>query len=106
MAKPVDIGNEHFPTKAAATARCQQILYAYPGQPGSGAGQPQEVTDPTHVTFLTALIRRHPEVNEKIGAGIAGFKVQVNPQGTGNTRCFYVVRTDGTQVDFSFKSCL
>lgn len=106
MAKPVDIGTEHFPTKAAAMARCQEILYAYPGQPGSGAGQPQEVTDPAHVAFLTALIKRHPEADRRIGSGIAGFKVQVNPQGTGNTRCFYVIRTDGSQEDFSIKKCL
>jgi hypothetical protein len=106
MAIPVDIGSEHFPTKAAATARCQEILYAYPGQPGSGAGQPQDVTDPTHTAFLTALVKRHPETDEKTGPGISGFKVAVNPDGTGNTRCFYAIHTDGNQVAFSFKSCL
>ena len=103
---PVDIAGEHFPTKAAAIARCQEILHSYPGQPGSGAGQPQEVTDPAHETFLKALIKRHPEAEDKIGDGVAGFKVQVNPEGTGNTRCFYVIRRDGTSVDFRFRSCL
>lgn len=106
MAISVDIGDEHFPTKATATARCQDILRAYPGLTGSGAGQPQEVTDPTHVTFLTALVKRHPEADDKIGSGIAGFKVQVNPDGTGNTRCFWVIHPDGTATHFSFKSCL
>lgn len=106
MAKPVDVAGEHFPTKAAAIARCQEILYSYPGESGSGAGQPQEVTDPAHITFLTELLKRHPEADAKIGPGLQGFKVQVNPEGTGNTRCFYAVRTDGSQVDFSFRSCL
>ncbi|MER5584136.1 DCL family protein [Streptomyces asoensis] len=106
MAKPVDIGTKHFPTKAAATAHCQQILYAYPGQPGTGAGQPQDVTDAEHVAFLKALIQRHPDVAEKTEPGIAGFKVQVNPDGKGNTRCFYVVHPDGSATDFSFRSCL
>jgi hypothetical protein len=106
MAKPMDIASEHFSTKGAATERCQDILRAYPGQPGSGAGQPQEVTDPTHVAFLTALVARHPDVDEKTGAGVAGFKVQVNPGGTGNTRCFWVIHPDGTATHFSFKSCL
>lgn len=106
MAKPVNIGTEHFPTKTAATARCQEILYAYPGAPGTGAGQPQEVTDPTHVTFLTALVARHPDLEEKTGAGVAGFKVQVNPDGKGNTRCFWVIHPDGSSTHFSFKSCL
>ncbi|WP_414721043.1 DCL family protein [Streptomyces sp.] len=106
MAKPVDIAGEHFPTKAAARARCQEILYAYPGQPGTGAGQPQDVTDSAHVAFLTALVKRHPEADERIGAGIAGFKVQVSPDGKGNTRCFYVIRVDGSSVDFSIRRCL
>lgn len=106
MVKPVDISDEHFPTKAAATARCQEILYTYPGQAGSGADQPQQVTDPKHHAFLEALVARHPEAEEKIGSGIAGFKVAVNPDGTGNTRCFYVIHPDGSSTHFSFRSCL
>ncbi|MWA08710.1 DCL family protein [Streptomyces sp. BA2] len=106
MAIPVDINGEHFPTKAAATQRCQDVLRSYPGQTGSGPGQPEAVTDEAHVAFLTALIARHPDVDEKADGGIAGFKVQVNPEGTGNTRCFYVLRTDGSEADFSFRSCL
>lgn len=106
MAKPVDIGNEHFPTKTKAADRCQDILRSYPGQAGSGAGQPQDVTDPVHVTFLRALVERHPDASEKIGSGVAGFKVQVNPEGKGNTRCFYVIHPDGGSTQFSTKSCL
>lgn len=106
MAKPLNIANEHFPTKTAARARCQEILYSYPGAPGTGAGQPQEVTDPGHITFLAELVKRHPEAEEKIGSGIAGFRVQVNPDGTGNTRCFWVIHPDGGATHFSFKSCL
>lgn len=106
MAIPVHIGNECFPTKTAVTARCQEILRAYPGQTGTGAGQPQEVTDPTHVAFLTELVQRHPEAEEKIGSGIAAFKVQVSPTGQGNTRCFWVIHPDGSATHFSFKSCL
>ncbi|MFF0736929.1 DCL family protein [Streptomyces chartreusis] len=106
MAITTQIGSESFPSKAAATARCQEILYTYPGETGTGSGQPQDVTDPTHIAFLTALVQRHPEAEEKIGTGIAGFKVQVNPDGTGNTRCFWVIHPDGNATHFSFKSCL
>ncbi|XCM28826.1 DCL family protein [Streptomyces parvus] len=106
MAIPVSIGNEHFPTKTAATARCQEILRTYPGTPGSGAGQPQAVTSAEHIAFLRALVARHPEAPDKIGSGIEGFKVQVNPKGEGNTRCFYVVHPDGSGTHFSFKNCL
>ncbi|WHM30156.1 DCL family protein [Streptomyces sp. BPPL-273] len=102
----MEINGEHFPTKAAATERCRQILYSYPGQPGSGAGQPHDVTDAAHVSFLTELVKRHPEAGDKIGTGISGFRVQVNPDGTGNTRCFHVVHPDGSQTAFSFKYCI
>lgn len=103
---PVDIGDEHFPTKEAARERCRDILHAYPGEPGSGPGQPQPVTDPVHVEFLTALVARHKWAGDKIGAGVAGFKVQVNAKGTGGTRCFYVVHPDGNSTQFSFDNCL
>ena len=50
-------------------------------------------------------MKRHAEAEDKIGSGIAGFKVQVSPTGEGGTRCFYVVHPDGTATHFSFKSC-
>ncbi|CAL9666091.1 hypothetical protein SUDANB1_07220 [Streptomyces sp. enrichment culture] len=106
MPIPVDIGQEHFTSKTDALARCQDILRSYPGAPGTGAGQPQEVTDPDHVRFLSDLVKRHPEAEEKIGTGISGFKVQINPEGTGNTRCFWVIHPDQSATHFSFKSCL
>jgi hypothetical protein len=105
MAITVQIGTESFPSKAAATARCQEILHTYPGTTGTGAGQPQDVTDSTHVDFLSALVKRHKEAEDKIGLGIAGFKVQVSPTGEGGTRCFWVVHPDGTATHFSFKGC-
>ncbi|MFG2434621.1 DUF3223 domain-containing protein [Streptomyces sp. NPDC048508] len=64
------------------------------------------MTDSAHIEFLTALFARHPEAAEKIASGIGGFKVQVNPEGTANTRRFYAVHSARSATHFSFSSCL
>ncbi len=54
---------------------------------------------------LAALLKRHDEMKEKIGCGIAHFEVEAAPDAFSG-RCFWIVRTDGSRVDFSFKHCL
>ena len=53
---------------------------------------------------LLALLERHDEKKEKKGSGISHFYVDVAPEGF--TRCFWISRTDGSVVDFSFMHCL
>jgi len=54
---------------------------------------------------LNALLSRHDERIEKIGSGIDHFEVAPAPDGyTG--KCFWIVRTDGSRIDISFKHCL
>ncbi len=54
---------------------------------------------------LGALLKRHDEKDEKIGLGIAYIEVAAAPDGhPGN--CFWIVRKDGSRIDFSFKHCL
>ena len=57
---------------------------------------------------LKALLERHDDKDEKVGAGIEGFEVNTPPEDAPpfSTRCFWLVRTDGTMVDFSYKHCL
>jgi len=57
---------------------------------------------------LLALLDRHDERDEKIGSGIAGFEVSYPPSDTPqfSQRCFWIVRSDGTKIDFSFVHCL
>jgi len=52
--------------------------------------------------FLRDLVALHPDAEEKIGQGIDHFEARRN----GNNICFRVVRTDGTETDFSFLKCL
>ena len=54
---------------------------------------------------LRALLKRHDEQHEKVGVGIAHFEVAKAPDDYKN-QCFWIVRIDGTKIDFSFKHCL
>jgi hypothetical protein len=54
---------------------------------------------------LIALLKRHDEQMEKVGPGIAYFEVGFPPDGYAG-QCFWVVRTDSSKIDFSFKHCL
>lgn len=57
---------------------------------------------------LSALLDRHDQFAEKSGAGIAGFEVNLPPDDVPqfSKKCFWVVRRDGTKIDFSIGHCL
>jgi hypothetical protein len=52
---------------------------------------------------LASLLERHPNRHEKIGEGIDHFEVQAADYGT---KCFRVVRPDGSWVRFSYRACI
>jgi hypothetical protein len=54
---------------------------------------------------LAALLKRHDEMDEKIGVGIAHFKVDKAPEPYSG-KCFWIVRSDKSQIDFSFAHCI
>ncbi len=88
------INGQFFKTKDAIRQKMREILYAYP----IGAKLNGEDT-----AFLLELLHNHPNAIEKIGCGIEGFEVR---QESSISRCFYLVRTDGTAENFSYKKCL
>ena len=49
------------------------------------------------------LWRRHPEAEAKIGPGVETIEIRAATYGT---RCFWVMRIDGSCTDFSWRSCL
>lgn len=57
---------------------------------------------------LSALLERHDDRDEKIGIGVAGFEVGLPPTDVPqfSKRCFWIVRNDGTKIDFSIGHCL
>jgi hypothetical protein len=52
---------------------------------------------------LLRLIQQHPDYAIKIGCGIVGFTVVPSLFGS---KCFAVVRADGTTCDFSYRECV
>ena len=64
-----------------------------------------DIVPPGDGIDLSALLKRHNEKDEKIGVGIDHFEVGPAPDGFGG-KCFWIVRTDGSRIDFSFKHCL
>jgi hypothetical protein len=94
MAKtPVEIGALTFTRKGDATQHFRDILYAYDF--GSRIPEP-------HHSQMRWLLERHPD-SEKIGIGIDHFSVR---SAIHRTRCFEVVRVNGTRTDFSLGTCV
>lgn len=52
---------------------------------------------------LAALLERHDEYKQKVGCGIDCFTIMMTEHGT---RCFRIIRTDGTGTDFSYRHCV
>ena len=55
--------------------------------------------------FVTDLLAHHANPAEKTGPGIQSVKVGFNPEFP-DTKCFVLVRNDGTEVDFSYLKCI
>ncbi|CAJ1393532.1 unnamed protein product [Effrenium voratum] len=56
------------------------------------------------LALVKELLEYHPEAQKKIGAGIQGVKVDTAPDSQAS-RCFWVLRSDGSQEDFSARKC-
>eukprot|EP00435_Cladocopium_sp_Y103_P068170 s58_g31.t1 len=55
---------------------------------------------------IKELLQYHPAAKEKIGRGLQGIKVDWAPPNHATpSRCFWVLRTDGSQEDFSARKC-
>lgn len=95
-ARSIKIDTRFFAKAGDAQAHFKTMLNSYP------LGSPVLGTDKED---LKALLKRHHEYDEKVGCGIDHFVVDMDPQGS-PTRCFNIVRTDGSRIDFSYKHCL
>ncbi|PBJ83985.1 hypothetical protein CMZ84_05845 [Lysobacteraceae bacterium NML93-0399] len=93
-AKPLTIGNRDFPRQMDALNFFKEMLGRY---------RIGERVSPADSADLEALLNRHQDVESKLGCGISHFKVDKDGYAG---RCFWVVRTDGTQDDFTYKRCV
>lgn len=91
------VDGEHFRTQKDLLERLRKILHSYPFY------QPLNESD---TRFLYALVEGyHPSAEIKIGPGVARLEIRQN-QIYRQNREFWIIRTDGTETDFSFMECL
>ncbi|MFC1514465.1 DCL family protein [Candidatus Omnitrophota bacterium] len=96
MPKSYTIAAKEFATKAATTEFIRSILYKY------DLNQKLVGED---FDFVFELLKRRADHKEKIGVGVKELIVRRHEK-WGNTRCFYVVRTDGSSEAFGYRDCL
>lgn len=94
--KEIIVNNEVFKTKKALQDKVRKILWWY---------KDGDTVDMFDTPFLIDLFKRHPDADQKIGSGIAEIIVRSNPVYT-QTRCFWIIRTDGSETDISYLECL
>ncbi len=95
----VTLTTRSFEKAGDATAFFTAMLNRY------GIGDRVSAEDATN---LSALLERHEQVEEKAGTGIAGFEVNTPPEDVPqfSKRCFWIIRSNGTKIDFSIGHCL
>ena len=62
----------------------------------------QEVNNSDEIYLLTRLFEKHPHWEIKKGCGIKSIRVR---QGSYNSKCFEILRLDGTTTDISYTQC-
>lgn len=93
-AQSIEIAGHLFPRKTDALIFLKIILNRY---------RPGEAVSADDSNFLFEALKRHPEAAAKIGPGVEGFVVRSADYGT---QCFHVLRVDGSEERFSYKSCV
>ncbi len=97
MALKITLPHKEFSTKKEATQFFKEMLDKY------NDGDTVSSIDDDNILF--DLIQRHPEVREKVGeTGINYFYRDLSPNHP--TSCFHIKRNDGSNTDFSIKTCI
>ncbi|XP_076888966.1 protein DCL homolog, chloroplastic-like [Bidens hawaiensis] len=65
----------------------------------------EQLTSTDQKLVVDKLLAYHPHSEDKIGCGIDSIMVDRHPQFR-NSRCLFVVRTDGVWIDFSYQKCI
>lgn len=97
MKRSISLGGVEYKSKSDVVDECKRIRGEFTSLDA------RFITHAEDVAFLHDLVAMHPEASEKIGSGIAGFRVASDGRlGV----CFWIDRSDGTSTDFSFVRCL
>ncbi|OVA15899.1 Protein of unknown function DUF3223 [Macleaya cordata] len=65
----------------------------------------ERLTAEDEKAVVEKLLTYHPHSEDKIGSGLDSIMVDRHPQFR-NSRCLFVVRTDGGWIDFSYQKCI
>ncbi|XP_076915416.1 protein EMBRYO DEFECTIVE 514-like [Bidens hawaiensis] len=93
---PVTVGYKKFETSVEMYDYFFKFLHYWPPN--------LNINKYEHAMLLDLLKKGHLEAAKKIGAGIKTFQVRYHPQY--KSRCFFLVREDGSADDFSFRKCV
>merc|ERR1712194_187118 len=94
--RPIVVGNQRFLNVGALRGKVKEIL-------NSWSDGEQLKKDGTDFKLITSLLEFHPKGAEK-RKGLVGIKVAKSEYG--DSRCFYMVRDDGSSEDVSMKKCV
>jgi len=92
--KSFTITGMFFETKTALVEYVKKILHSSPHY---------QYLTPADFEFMLEILKFHPRYKQKAGCGIAALYVKPNP--IYPTLGFWIVRTDGSETDFSYKEC-
>lgn len=89
-------GRFGFNRKSDVIDHCRNILARY--------NEGERILLKDDHDFLSNLLLGHKDCLDKIGGGIHYFTNRKMPPY--NNKCFFIVRTDGSEIDFSFMQCI
>lgn len=93
--KPVELATRRFDNQTLATAFFKEMLGRY--KVGDRVSEADFLD-------LASLLERHPEYAQKVGCGVSHFEVMLDKEH--GTKCFRIIRTDGSGTDFSYGWCI
>jgi hypothetical protein len=88
------IGEYNFKNQKEIIEFVRKILYKY---------NIEDTINEEDFDFIYSLIQNHRWKEDKIGCGIEKFKIILTEY---NNRAFKIIRSDGTETDFSFMKCI
>ncbi|KAL9249144.1 EMBRYO DEFECTIVE 514-like protein [Drosera capensis] len=93
---PVKLGPKSFGSSVEMFDYFYGLLHHWPPN--------VDVNKYEHMALLDLIRKGHSEPDKKVGVGIQAFQIRNHP--VWKSRCFFLVRTDETYDDFSFRKCV
>jgi|SRR3990167_3020673 len=91
----IKISGQSFKSKAELARKCQELQNLY-FQKGNIEGEDR--------IFLEALFNQHPRKESKLKTGIFAVYCDLAPLKA--TKCFWILRNDGSNIDISWNRCI